>query len=204
MIIARPLLAVCIAGAALGPVPARSAEAQIDTRMREALRSATSQLHALEEERVRWQATDAEQKKEIESLKAQLAAVRSKARREQTLSPELTRRLDEQAEANQKLTSSLTQCQAAVRDAAELASANDEQRAQLTAQVSTLSRRATACEEKNARLYQLTHEFAERVEKEGSDALLGAVEPLLGFKHVHMENLSQDFQDKILEQKVQP
>ena len=204
MTIARLLLAACIAASALGPAPARSAESPIDTRMREALRSATSQLHALEEERSRWQATDAEQKKEIDSLKAQLAAARSKARREQTLSPQLTRRLDEQAEANQRLTSSLTQCQAAVRDAAEVASATDQQRAQLTEQVSTLSKRATVCEEKNARLYQLTHEFAEQVEKEGSDALLGAVEPLLGFKHVHMENLSQDFQDKILEQQVQP
>lgn len=202
---ARLIAFVSFLAAMLGPATARSAESQGEARLREALRSATAQMRALEDERARWHATDTEQKKEIESLKAQLAAARSKARREQAPPPELTRRLEEQAEANQKLTATLAERQAAAREAAETARSKDEQSARLTAQVSLLTDRAAACEEKNARLYQLTREFVQRFEKEGiGDALLGTLEPFLGLRRVQLENFSQDFQDKLLEQKVQP
>src|SRR5262249_31629387 len=110
---ARLIVSLSFLAAVLGPATARSAESQSEARLREALRSTTSQWRALEDERARWQATDTEQKKEIESLKAQLAAALNKARRDQAPSPELTRRLEEQTEANRKLTATLAECQAA-------------------------------------------------------------------------------------------
>ncbi len=191
--------------AVLASAPARSAESQSEARLRDALRSTSSQLRALEDERGRWQALEAEQKKEIESLKAQLAVASSKAHRQQAPSAELTRRLDEQTEANQKLSASFAECQTAARDAAEAAHAKDEQNARLIAQVGSQIRRVASCEEKNARLYRLTREFVERFEKMGlGDTLLSTLEPVLGLRRVELENFSQDFQDKLLEQKVQP
>jgi hypothetical protein len=190
--------------AVLASAPARSAESQSEARLRDALRSTSSQLRALEDERGRWQALEAEQKKEIESLKAQLAAS-SKAHRQQAPSAELTRRLDEQTEANQRLSASLAECQTAARDAAEAARAKEEQNARLIAQVGSQIQRVASCEEKNARLYRLTREFVERFEKMGlGDTLLSTLEPVLGLRRVELENFSQDFQDKLLEQKVQP
>ncbi len=191
--------------AVLASAQARSAESQSEARLREALRSTSSQLRTLEDERGRWQALEAEQKKEIESLKAQLAAERSKAHRQQAPSVELTRRLDEQTEANQKLSASLAECQTAARDAADAARAKEEQNTRLIAQVGSQIQRAASCEEKNARLYRLTREFVERFEKMGlGDTLLSTLEPFFGLRRVELENFSQDFQDKLLEQKVQP
>ena len=190
--------------AVLASAPAPSAESQSEARLREALRSTRSQLRTLEDERGRWQALEAEQKKEIESLKAQLA-VAIKAHRQQAPYAELTRRLDEQTEANQKLSASLAECQTAARDAADAARAKDEQNTRLIAQVGSQIQRAASCEEKNARLYRLTREFVERFEKMGlGDTLLSTLEPFFGLRRVELENFSQDFQDKLLEQKVQP
>jgi hypothetical protein len=200
----RLFLSASFLGAVFASAPAHSAESQSEARLREALRSASSQLHALEDERGRWQALEAAQKKEIESLKAQLAAAR-KAHRQPDPSGEVARRLDEQTEANQKLSASLAECQSAARGAADAARAKDEQHARLTTQVGLQIQRATTCEEKNARLYRLTREFVERFQKMGlGDALLTPLEPFLGLKRVELENFSQDFQDKLLEQKVQP
>jgi len=190
--------------ALLAPAPARSAEPPSETRLREALRSTSTQLRTLEDERSRWQATEAEQKKEIETLKAQLAAERAKARRQQAPSAEVTKRLDEQTEANQKLSASLAECQTAARDAGDAVHAKEEQNARLIAQVRFQVQRAASCEEKNARLYRLTKEFVDRFEKMGlGDSLLSTLEPFLGLRRVELENFSQDFQDKLLEQKVQ-
>jgi hypothetical protein len=36
------------------------------------------------------------------------------------------------------------------------------------------------------------------------DALLGVVDPIFGFKRVQLENLAQDYQDRLLEQRIQP
>lgn len=192
-----------MAAAALGPAPARSAESN-ENRLREALRSASAQVATLEDERARLQAADAAQKKEIESLKTQLATASRKARAPAP-SPELTLKLAEQTEANQKLAADLRQCQAAASDASEAARSKEAERAKLAAQAGQLTQRATACEGKNARIYQLTHEVLAQCEKMGfADTLLAPLEPLTGLRRVKLENLSQDFQDRLLEQKVNP
>ena len=192
-----------LASAAFAPAPARSAEVN-ENRLREALRSASAQVATLEDERARLQAADAAQKKEMESLKAQLAAASRKARAPSP-SPELALRLAEQTEANQKLTASLRQCEAASSDSSEAARSKETQRAQLAGQVGHLTERATACEGKNAHIYRLTQEILVQCEKMGlADTLLAPLEPFTGLRRVKLENLSQDFQDRLLEQKASP
>lgn len=191
------------AAAVLAPAPARSTEAN-ENRLREALRSASTQVTTLEDERARLQAADAVQKKEIEALKAQLAAASRKARAPAP-SPELALKLAEQTEANQKLAADLRQCQAATSDASEAARSKEAERAKLAAQAGQLTQRATTCEGKNERIYKLTQEILRQCEKMGfADTLLAPLEPLTGLRRVKLENLSQEFQDRLLEQKVNP
>src|SRR5262252_4422864 len=102
---------IFLAIAALAPARA-TGESPIEARLRDTLRTVTSQLRALEDERTRWQATDAAQKKEIESLKSELAE-QSQKLRTRNASSELKRQLAEETEATQKLNASLTQCQTA-------------------------------------------------------------------------------------------
>lgn len=180
------------------------ADTQTEARLREALRTATTQLRALEDERARWQASEAEQKKEIESLKQQLAAASSKAR-DKAASAEWKKRVEQQTEENAKLAKSLSECQAAQRTAGEAAAAKDEELARAQQTLTSSGQRLASCEEKNARLYQLTSDFVERFSHMGfGDGLASMVEPLFGSRRVQLENFAQDLQDRLSEQKVQP
>jgi len=183
---------------------AGAAESPAEVRLREALRSATTQLRALEDERARWQATDAEQKKQIESLKQELAAATTKPR-EKKAAAQLTRRLEEQTEENAKIARRLAECETAGRSAAENAAGQDEELTRAKATISSLNQAMAACAEKNARLYQLTHDFVARYSNTGfGDSLAGVVEPLFGWNRAKLENFEQDMQDKLAEQRVQP
>jgi hypothetical protein len=197
----------CLGIVVLAPARA-SADSPTEARLRDALRTSTQQLRALEDERTHWQATDATQKKEIESLKAELAAQSQKLRAQGAWS-EAKRQLAEQTEANQKLTESLTQCQTAARETEEVNRSKDAERQQLAAkqaaQVTLATNQAKACEEKNERMYELSRELLVRCEKVGvGDPLTGLLEPFTGLRKVKLENLSQEYEDKLMEQKVQP
>src|SRR5262249_45251008 len=144
-------LIAAVVAAFAAPGRAGAAESPTEVRLREALRSATTQLRALEDERAHWQATDAEQKKQIESLKQELAAATSKAR-ERRASAQLTQRLEKQPEESGKLARRLAECKTAGRSAAETAAGKDEELSRASATISSLNQRMAACVEKNARL----------------------------------------------------
>jgi len=191
------LVALVTAGAA-------KADPQTENRLRDALRQATAQLRSLEDEKARLQASEAAQKSEIEALKAKLDAETRKARGP---SPDVTRRLEEAAESNQKLTADLSQCQASSRQAAEAANTKEAEREQLQAkqaeQLTQATTRATACEEKNERIYKLSHELVQKCESMNfGESLAGIFEPLTGLRKAKLENLSQEYDDKLLEQKA--
>jgi chromosome segregation ATPase len=178
-----------------------AADSQTETRLREALRSTTSQLRALEEEKIRWQATEAAQKNEIESLKAKLAEEGRKARA-RSASEELSRRLQGQTETNQKLSDSLAQCQASTRESVEAIRTKDAEREQLTEQVKVVNNRVTTCEQKNARMYQLSHEFLKKCEQmDLGENLIAPLEPFTGLRRTKFENIVQEYEDKLGEQK---
>ncbi len=188
--------------------PARAADSGAESRLREALRSTSAQVRALEDERAQWQVTDAQQKREIESLKSQLAAVpkETQASKEgMQCSAQLKRLRAEQSErasATAKLEESLTHCEAAAFDTAALVRAREEQAAkqvkEVAPEVAGLTERLKDCEGKNHRMFQVAKEILDQMWKNG------AGEPILGLKRVEMENFAQDAEDKLLEAKVKP
>jgi len=183
---------------------AGAAESPTETRLREALRSATTQLRALEDERAHWQATDAEQKKQIESLKQELAAASSKPR-EKKAAAKLTQRLEEQTEENAKIAKRLAECETAGRSAAETAAGKDEELTRAKATIASLNQAMAACAEKNARLYQLSQDFVAHYSNPGFGySLASVVEPVFGLHRAELENYAQDMQDKLSEQQVKP
>jgi len=103
----------------------------------------------------------------------------------------------------------LAQCQATSREAAQAGKAKEEEREQLqakqTEQLSQATSRASACEEKNERMYKLSSELLEKCEKMScGDSLIAIFEPLTGLRKTQLENLSQEYEDKLLDQKAQP
>jgi chromosome segregation ATPase len=208
---ASAVLLACVAVAVLHPCSAL-ADAATETRLREALRSATSQLRTLEDERGKRQSKEAEQQKELESLRGQLAKPkqapgRGGGRRVAELEQRVAELSDANAalrEANGKLNASVAQSEKATQEASEAARSKEDERARLAAQVSSLHSQLSASEARNGRLYKVGKDIIDWLSKVGVGTALAAREPFLGVKRVELENVAQGYEDKLLEQKAKP
>jgi hypothetical protein len=194
------LAAGCLA---LAAHPARAADPGTEARLREALRSVTSQLRELEGQRARWQATEAAQKRELEALQRRLAeaprpAPTAAASTCAAVAAELHACEAAQAQGAQAAAAgaeALSRCEAA--RATEAGQAEAAQ-AQLRASSAGLAQRAGVCTVKNARLQTLARQLLHELAKQGSR------DRVLGLKRVELENLAQDAEDTLLEAQLTP
>lgn len=67
-----------------------------------------------------------------------------------------------------------------------------------------LDRRVTEQQAKNTTMYQIGVEILDRYEKFGLGDALTAREPFIGKTRVKFQNLVQEFQDKLTEQRIKP
>jgi hypothetical protein len=190
-----------------------------EARLREALRGSISQVRALEDERALLQAKQTESDKQIQALRAQVEALVEQA--EQTSkSPVKTsddkasraeyeevvgaykQRLAAQEEALAKVNEMLGKWKTAYDEAANLARAKEAERVKLTTESQAFAQRATACEAKNVELFKVGSEILTRYANVDFSDVMAAREPFLGFKRVELQNLIQDYQDKLLESKA--
>ena len=86
--------------------------------------------------------------------------------------------------------------------AADIASAKEAERA--ASQVILLDRKVADRETKNAELFRIGSEILRRYERFGIGDALAAREPFVGIARVKLENQVQDYQDKLLDQKIKP
>lgn len=182
------------------------ADPATETRLREALRTTTTQLRALEDERTKWQASEAALRGELQTLRKQAASARpSPAKPNPREVAELNRRITEQAAAAAKLTESLAKCQAASQEAAQAARAKgEEERARQSSEASALGARLAASEARSRRIYAVGKELITWFEGEDVGTWCEERAPLLGLKRVQLENIAQDFEDKLLEARGKP
>jgi len=178
----------------LGASNAR-ADAATEAKLRDALRATTTQLRALEDEKARWQRSEAELKAELQALRAQPPPSKGNDRATATLS----RRVNELGEANAKLRTSLSRCEAGTtqRAGGTAAATSDEERKRLTDQVDGLQQKLAASEEKNLEMYQVSKELLGWLEKVGVGG-----EPFFGWKRVQLENVAQEYADRLQDKKV--
>ena len=186
---------------------AQAADSDTDNRLREALRNAIMQQRSLEDERAVLQAKQSQVEKENETLRAQIAelqkggAAGQKGASAQEVS-ELQRRIAAQDETIGQLNTALDKWRSGYNEALTVAKTKEAERAKLATDVDGLTQRATGCETKNAELFSIGNEILGRLEKVSLGDVLGAREPFIGFKRVELQNLVQDEQDKLLDQKV--
>jgi chromosome segregation ATPase len=86
----------------------------------------------------------------------------------------------------------------------QLAQGKETARAQLAGQVILLQRLVDDRETKNLALFNLGNEILTRYEKFSLGDALAAQEPFTGISRVKLEELVQDYQDKISDQRVTP
>jgi chromosome segregation ATPase len=193
------ILRLCAAGAlafTVSGVATLAADTPGEARLRDALRTTTSQLRALEEEQARWAGKEAQLKKELEAARAE-AAVARKGAGAAGEGRALKLKLAEQQEATAKATEALAQCQRQAGEDGAKARKLEEERSEVTGQLDGLTSRVNGCEARNGRMIAAGQEFAAWLGKPGM-----VCEPVFGLRRVKLENRTQEFLDKLLDQKA--
>lgn len=196
----RSLLVLFTALLALS-APAHADETT-ENRLRDALRQAIAQSRSLEDSQAQLQAKLAEAEKQIEALKGQPAQAAPDTAILEKMEAEFNRRLAAQHEAVARLGENQEKWKAAYEEAATVARAKEAERAQLAAQVGGLSQRATSCEAKNDKLFEAANEILGKLKTISVADAMAAHEPFVGLKKVELQNLAQDAEDRILDQRV--
>jgi hypothetical protein len=192
----------------IAPVRAQEQAANAATKLREMLRATMLQLRAAETEKATLQAAQTESAakekaltEQVEALTRQSAA--DKDASDKTIS-DLKAKVADQEQEIVQLKGALEKWKEGYAKAADIANAKEAERAKLAGQVILLDRKVADRESKNVELFRIGNEILKRYERFGlGDALLSR-EPFVGITRVKLENQVQDYQDKLLDQRIKP
>ena len=187
----------------------RAAEAvDNESKLREALRNSTLQLRTAEAERASLQTAQAALAEEKKTLADKFETLRKltiadRAADEKTIATLKTQAAAQDAEIV-RLKEALEKSDVTGKQAAALAAAKEAERAKLAAALVVLQRKVEDREAKNLALFKTGNEILTRYEKFSLGEALAAREPFVGTTRAKLENLVQDYQDKLLDQRAKP
>lgn len=177
-------------------------------RLRVALRDTMLQLRTAQSELAGLQAAQAgfaDEKKALtdkyEALKKQIVADR--AGTDKTVAG-LSAQVADQKTVIGRLNEALEKAKAEGEKTAQAARAAEAQATKLTNENIVLERRAADREAKNLALFLIGNEILTRYEEFSLGNALRAKEPFVGLTRTKLENLVQDYQDKLLDQRARP
>jgi len=179
-----------------------------EAKLREALRNTTLQLRTAEAERATLQAAQAGLTEEKKTLETKFETLRKQAVAERAAEEKTVATLKAQLAAQEaeiaRLKVALDKSDAAGKQAATLAASKESDRAKLAGDLVVLQRKVEDRETKNLALFKLGNEILTRYEKFSLGEALAAREPFVGTTRAKLENLVQDYQDKLLNQRAKP
>ncbi len=192
-----------------------SAQTDLETKLRDALRAATAQVRSLEDERATLLAKQSQLESELKSLKEQgspnaanqaVAAQYERifAEREQaykTAVDEFNVRLQEERDQALRIQEAAQKWKAAYNEATAALKAKEGERQSLAVQVAASSEQIERCQTQNQDLFKLSSEILERYRNVGVGDVITAREPFLGLKRVELENQMQDYDDRLLDNR---
>jgi chromosome segregation ATPase len=179
-------------------------EARADTetdRLREALRSATTQMRQLEDQRTALQAKVAGADREIAVAKAQVDAAKGEVRQVEKQHREAVDEFNQRLEERNQ---TLEKWKTAYEEAATVARAKDAERAKFEGEANAFKASTKSCQAKNTQLIVAGREILKRYHSLTLGDAFVASEPLTGLGRVGVQNFLQDSTDKVLDQKVTP
>ena len=101
-----------------------------------------------------------------------------------------------------QLKKELSESQLALRDTRQNLQQETSAKQGLEQNLSTRGKELEVCETKNQKLYQYHVELINRAQRRGSLGVLLEAEPVLGFKRVEIENLLEEYRDKLDAQQI--
>ena len=187
---------------------AEPAAADGSAALRAALRDKTLELRTVQSDLATLQSAQgalADENKALaakyEALKKQMAADRAAADKAAGI---LTSQTAEQKQTIARLNDALEKAKAEGEKTAQAASLAEAQGAKLNKLNIALERRIADREGKNLALFLVANEILTRYEEFSLGNAIRAKEPFIGLTRTKLENLVQDYQDKILEQRAKP
>jgi chromosome segregation ATPase len=181
---------------------AGNARAAEDARLKETLRNLTLRLRSAETERNNLLSEKAQFEQEKKTLTAKADALVKQAAADKAEIDTLTAKAGDQEKELLETKESLGKWKTAYEQLVATAQKSEAARVKLAGESIILKRKLEDRERKNAELFKLGNEILTRYEKFGLGDALAAKEPFTGLARVKLENLVQDYQDKIADQKV--
>ena len=179
-----------------------------EARLRETLRTTILQLRTAQTDLANAQAAQATLADAKKSLEEQIALLKKnsiddRAKAEKT-SSELKKEAAEQTEQIKRLTEAEAEWKAKYEKEAAAGKAVEAKRTQLFSESITLERQVADLRARNTALFRLGKEILTRYEKLGLGEQFLAREPFVGRTRVALENLVQDYDDKLADQRAKP
>lgn len=179
-----------------------------ENKLRESLRNTLLQLRNSENDKAVAQAALAESEEknkalidQVEKVTKQLAADKAAADK---AAAEAQSRIEEREKAIAEYHDTLEKAKAEIKRVADIANTKESQRAKLDDQNVQLTRRVADQQAKNAGMFKIANEILARYEKFGLGDALSAREPFTGITRVKLQSLFEDYQDKLIDQRIKP
>ncbi len=193
---------------ALVSAPAADQPNPVEAKLREGLKTTMLQLREVQTEKAALEAAKADLEAQVATLtekleKSEKQAADNKAAADKRIA-EQTERLVERGNAAMKLETDLAQSQKAQQEAATLAAKKEADRAKLASEKIVLERKVADQQAKNVKMYAVGNEILTRFEKFSLGTAIIAREPFIGLTRVKLQNLMQDYGDKLADQKIKP
>ncbi len=212
--LARLILVLAVLSLFWGPVWANPDKKQ--NREREALRRVQTQLQQAQDQVSALEQEKAALGKERDQARKEAQAVRGKLRKserdlagEKTRVEELTKALDGAQQDLSATKSRLAETESRLADTAKALFQTQQTLARTEADKRALEgirirqeKDIAACEGKNLKLYQTGRELMTRFEQKTCGEILAQKEPFTGLKRVEVENLLEEYRDKLDGQKL--
>ena len=186
----------------VGAIPAAEPTPTAESQLRDRLRATMLQLRTAETDRAALQAAQAQWADEKTKLTERTEALTKQVNQEkQTL--QVMDSLKSQVARQEKEIAQLKETIESDRQTAELARNKAAERDKLVEEVVLgLERLVVDRQEKNLALYKIGNEVLQRYEKFGLGVAITAREPFTGITRVKLQNLVQDYQDKLQSERV--
>ncbi len=175
-----------------------------DARLKETLRELTLRVRTAETDQASLQAEKAQLEQDKQALTANADLLTKQAASDKATITNLTSKATEQETAINQTKDSLVKWKAAYEQINAAAQKLKAERDQAVSENIIANRTIADRETKNRELYRLANEILTRYEKFGLGDALAAREPFVGVSRTKLENLVQDYSDKIADARVRP
>jgi len=177
-------------------------------REREMLRRAQEALRQSEEQNNELGRAKADAEQKVKDAAAQLDSARNASKSAQAaLKSQLQTAAAAQADLTQQLERAkqqIAQLTAQQQDTAKRLSGREAELKQTQQDLQLSKTENSSCEAKNLKLYEYSDELVSRYQKKGVWSALTQKEPVLGLKEVGVENVVQEYREKLASQKISP